>query len=99
MCIRDRNEVVEVGGGEVPARGAHDSDGHRMVEAVRVTQRHDPLSRFDGVGVAQRRHWKVLFGGDLDQGEVVATVTAYDLSVEGATVEQRHADRIGAVDD
>ena len=84
----------------MPALGADDAGGHRVLEAERVADRHHPLADAQRVGVAERDGGQVLgVALDLDQREVGLRVAADDLGLVLLAVRQLHDDLVGVLDD
>src|SRR5206468_12112005 len=72
---------------ERTATRAHDSRGHREVQAYRIADGNDPLSNLR-VRIVAERHRREVAAIHLDHGDVGGGIAADHLGGEGAVVEQ-----------
>src|SRR5262249_23994308 len=85
---------------DVPADGADDADGDRVLEAERVADGDDPLADTEGVRITQLHRGQVFgIALDLDQRDVGLRVASRDLRLELLPVGQLHQDLVGVLDD
>lgn len=78
--------------GDGPLLGADDAGGDRAGQVEGGADGDDGVTDLDVVGVAERQGPQACDAADLDDGEVIAAVPAYDRGLGGVAAVERHGD-------